>query len=695
MAAEKTWRDYVRRLSGMSAHEIYTRSRQELAKRGDVLFKRAGKDAFLGAGDGTEMRGRFFCDRDDVPRIVDILRERMPAQADRIVARAERILDRRFDLLGYEGLDFGRDIDWSLDPVHGKRAPLVPWPSVRYLDFAEVGDHKITWELNRHQFLITLAKAYRITGDARFASGLIELWYDWQRKNPYPMGVNWTSTLEVAFRAHSWLWVDFLLEGAGGDRAFERDLERETARAAWYIERYLSTYFAPNTHLLGEGVVLFLIGARYPGIPQAARWRQTGWRIVLEESRRQVRVDGLHFEQSIYYHVYAIDFFVYARLLAARNGVAIPAEFDETIRRMLRALADLAQAGALPRFGDDDGGRLFDGARNRAEEMLDPLSTGAVLFGDGRLKSAAPGLAEETLWLLGAEAAARFDIVAAALPMAHSVALADCGIYAMTSAGPPLRQLFIDGGEQGALTAGHGHADALSIQLAANGKLWLTDPGSFAYMGGERDRFRGTAAHNTLTVDGTSQADPRGPFGWGPRPRVEVRRWVEDGDFDLFEGLHSGYERLAEPVVHRRWVVGLREGVWLVRDAVEGSGTHDLEISLHFAPEIVVSETDAAGVTACWGGETLGIVASADSGWERRIEVGEYSPVYGVKVRATVVRWSRRAACPAEFAMLLAFGRAVGTLVRRQDDGGVVYEGGGYGFAFRTGGEVEVRGVTT
>jgi hypothetical protein len=42
--------------------------------------------------------------------------------------------------LGYTGLDFGKDSEWGLDPVHGKRAPFVPWPSVRYLDFAEVGD---------------------------------------------------------------------------------------------------------------------------------------------------------------------------------------------------------------------------------------------------------------------------------------------------------------------------------------------------------------------------------------------------------------------------------------------------------------------------------------------------------------------------------------------------------------------------
>jgi hypothetical protein len=63
-----------------------------------------------------------------------------------ILTRGDRALPGKFDLLGYTGLDFGKDIDSRLNPVHGKCAPFVPWPSVRYLDFAVVGDHKVTWE---------------------------------------------------------------------------------------------------------------------------------------------------------------------------------------------------------------------------------------------------------------------------------------------------------------------------------------------------------------------------------------------------------------------------------------------------------------------------------------------------------------------------------------------------------------------
>ena len=41
---------------------------------------------------------------------------------------------------------------------------------IKYLDFSEVGDSKVTWELNRHQHLVTLAKAFRLNGDPKFAS---------------------------------------------------------------------------------------------------------------------------------------------------------------------------------------------------------------------------------------------------------------------------------------------------------------------------------------------------------------------------------------------------------------------------------------------------------------------------------------------------------------------------------------------
>ncbi|MGA2132402.1 MAG: alginate lyase family protein [Bryobacteraceae bacterium] len=488
-------------------------------------------------------------------------------------AQVDKLCRHRFDLLGYQDLDFGSPINWHLDPVHGKRAPKIPWYRIPFLDFDRIGDHKVIWELNRHQHLVTLAQA-------GLRDEILAQWTYWQSENPYPIGINWASTLEVAFRALSWLWVRSII----GD--FHPHLLTALHQHGWHIERYLSTYFSPNTHLLGEGVALFALGVMCPQIAQAARWQKRGWEIVLRQAEAQVRPDGFHFEQSTYYHIYALDFFQFGRLLAVRNGVPIPPAFDRTIAKMKDALAAISQAGPPPNFGDDDGGSL----------IMPPA------------RPLAPS-------------------------PARSVSLTNAGLYIMAA---PNAQLFIDAGPQGALSAGHSHADALSIQLVRHGRRVLIDPGTFCYVCPERDRFRGTAAHNTLRVDGRDQSDPRGPFGWAKLSETVVDLWHTSETFDLFAGHHNGYT----PFIHHRWVFGLKSKFWLVRDLVTGPGKGAprarLDINWHFLDE-----------------RDLTILPPAGHTWNRSIERWDWSPVYGRKESAFVLRFSKETVLPAEFAVLL------------------------------------------
>ena len=44
---------------------------------------------------------------------------------------------------------------------------------VPFLDHAAVGDHKVTWEINRHQWLVTLAQAWRGVSRATFGMDLL------------------------------------------------------------------------------------------------------------------------------------------------------------------------------------------------------------------------------------------------------------------------------------------------------------------------------------------------------------------------------------------------------------------------------------------------------------------------------------------------------------------------------------------
>ena len=80
-----------------------------------------------------------------------------------ILEKADNIVEGKFDLLGFEQLDFGKEVDWHLEPISGKRSPLKHWKQFDELDTNETGDKKIVWELNRHQHFFTLGLAYGFT----------------------------------------------------------------------------------------------------------------------------------------------------------------------------------------------------------------------------------------------------------------------------------------------------------------------------------------------------------------------------------------------------------------------------------------------------------------------------------------------------------------------------------------------------
>ena len=261
------------RVAQMDWEERWTRLAQELNKRIDLTLYRCGLLSTQNrVSESIESRGNFFFSRAELPHLVTALRSKMGGEVESIVLEADKICRHRFRLLGYDDLDYGPQIDWHLDVAHGKRAPIKPWFKINFLDSNEVGDHKVIWELNRHQHLVTLAKAWLITRDERYTSELKTQWYSWQQANPYPIGINWASSLEVAFRSLSWLWALSLLSDSPAlDAKFRSDMIRALALNGRYIERYLSTYFSPNTHLLGEAVALVFIGIMCPEIAAADR----------------------------------------------------------------------------------------------------------------------------------------------------------------------------------------------------------------------------------------------------------------------------------------------------------------------------------------------------------------------------------------------------------------------------------------
>src|SRR5205807_6300058 len=134
----------------------------------------------------------------------------------------------------------------------------------------------------------------------------------WMDANPRGMGINWASSLEVALRLISWCWSLCLFRDSA---ALSQGLFAEMLGGIWahaaHVQRYLSYYFSPNTHLTGESLGLFYAGVMLREHEDAARWRALGARILVEQSERQIDPDGVYFEHSTYYQRYTVEIYLH------------------------------------------------------------------------------------------------------------------------------------------------------------------------------------------------------------------------------------------------------------------------------------------------------------------------------------------------------------------------------------------------
>jgi uncharacterized heparinase superfamily protein len=682
----------LKKLRNRSFREVHERGRQELSKLGERLLGSAagemGDRSFLrevrpearnGSGEGTAgliaRRLREACSPSGSGRamlpslarrdeVAALMAERFPEERAALVARAERAAAGSFDLLGFEGLGFGDPIDWHLEPVSGKRAPLAHWSTIDYLNGDLVGDKKVTWELNRHAHFVTLGQAYWLTGDERFAEAFVSQASAWMDANPPGRGINWASSLELAFRSVAWVWALHLFADSPRLTApFTARLLKFLVAHGRHVESYLSHYFSPNTHLTGEALGLVYLGLALPELRRAAGWRERGLRILLGQLPLQVRPDGVYFEQTTYYHRYTADFYVHLVALARANGIHLPPEAEGRLALVLDHLMWTARPdGTWPLVGDDDGGRLLRLGERGPCDFRDTLATGAALFGRGDWKHVSGGAAAEALWLLGPDGLARYDAVEAAEPAGRARAFPDGGYYVMRdgwSAGGAYA--LVDCGPHGSLACGHAHADALALEFAAAGRPWLVDPGTFTYTGdpGARDAFRTTAAHNTATVDGEPQSVPGGPFSWRRVASASARAFVAGAGLDYFEGSHDGYERLADPVTHVRGVLFVAPGpggapaYLVVRDAFRARGRHSYAVRYHLAAGVAAGAGGGEVLATAPGGDRLALRALGDAA-RAVVEPGWVSDCYGRRAEAPVVAFGAEAEGPLQLVTLVA-----------------------------------------
>ena len=623
--------------------------------------------------DGQDRRQApcFFIDLRHRAQIVDIARG-LPNMADDLDL-AERLLERRFSYLNIEA-HFPDGIDWRMDPISRRGWPQKFYTELKFYgqrDGAEElpGDVKYVWELNRHHHFTVLGKAYWLTGEEKYATTLLAQCDSWIEQNPYLWGINWTSALEVGMRALSWVWAYmFCIDSPSLKPATHARMLRMLQLHGRYISRHLSFYTSPYNHLVGEATALFVLGALFPEFPEAKRWRERGWEVLVEEVAKQFHADGMAVEQALSYHHFTLGLYLQTMLLAQRNGIVVPPAMHERLEGALEfCMLSQQPDGRHPMIGDNDNAFAFYFGEKPAWDFREYLALGAVLFQRGDFKLLAGHFHEACLWLLGPQSHQHFQELAAREPERQNLLLPESGYafsrsgwqrdshYLLFDCGPQSHGLFADEN----VSTAHGHADALSFCLSAHGQLFLTDSGMLTYNGDLRwqNHFRSGAAHNNISIDGHSACKIVGRLGYSHVPPVERTAFVKNEEFVFVEACVKGF---GSGIRHRRGIFYHQHDYWLICDSLEGEGEHSVERWFHFAPELAVQKVNNQIIAASPDAHRLllqdvdGAAAHAQiSHGGREPEQGWHAPAYGCRFAAPVLCWRTQAVLPVQFATLV------------------------------------------
>jgi heparinase II/III-like protein len=465
----------------------------------------------------------------------------------------------------------------------------------------------------------------------------------------------------------AWCWTLLLLRDAP---CVEAPWLHRVLSAIWlhatHVRRYLSYYCSQNTDLTGEALGLFYAGTLFPEFREAERWREVGARVLAAECDSQVCRDGVHFERSTCYHRYIAETYLHFLLLADRNRIPVPDDVVARVQQMIEFLLAIRQAdGTTPALGDDDGGCVLPLEARPRGDARGLFGVAATRFRRRDFAWAAGGLAPEILWLLGPHGLYAFDAIRPSPPSNSASRVFPSGGYVSMRSGwgPDAHHVIVDIGPIGCpVSGGHGHADLLGIQCSIYGEPCLVDAGTYCYTGEPhwRDYFRSTAAHSSVLVDGVSQADPAGPFGWRGQPRVRLREWHSTPDFDFLDAEHDGYRALPDPVVHRRRVIFVKPGYWILVDDLSGAARHQLELTFQFGPLAVALGPHPWARAETPGGRVLWICPFPSAPVQPSLKCGELSPIrgwistgYGERQPAPMLIYSFNVALPWRIVTLL------------------------------------------
>lgn len=579
----------------------------------------------------------FFCDPDEVSTLAATIQHAHPDWACAVCTRVDE------------------DMRVGLRIMSRRAAPLTGHYSWAGLAAGPGNDSLFSAQPHRFGFMPRLAIA-ALHGRPTLAviASLLEQWIAVTEAGEPE---SYHSPLAVFYRVLALSWTFAFVAGL-------RDADESVRQAALFAMlkilsadmAYLATkvgHSYPNNHLLADGLAGWYCGLLYPEFGGSQPLKVRGEAIFVRELQRQFLEDGSSFEHSTHYHELGCEMASAYVLLSRRNGLAVPPQVLARLERMLGFQASLTgpEAVALP-VGDSTEDPLFplDAVHGWAAGAMRELYR--ALF-DARIAGAPAQdpTAERAYWLLRGQLASNHLAGTGTLPASFELG----GFHLQHDARRHARLVFRSGPSDGQpISAGHAHADLLSVHLSVAGVPFIVSAGTYTYRlkskawpAGSpewRRYFAGPRSHNGPACADDPLGEMTGDFRNRDIPcRVRTRRHCAEAALTWLEFEIAGENPLAG---HRRGLVHIVGEYWVVYDLPPQTRRDggDMSMGLQFAPGARLSMQRERQVIASIGSSSLSLALSGGFAEPRCFSgsmeplAGWVSPRYGEVLQAPQMR---------------------------------------------------------
>lgn len=470
---------------------------------------------------------------------------------------------------GYQpSYNYGKDINWQY------------WP---------VQDNELRWQLHRHKWFTPMGKAYRLSGDEKYAKEWVNQYIDWIVKNPLTKvekeEYELVSAGEVKGDADNvrFAWRPLEVSNRLQDQTCQFLLFNTAAAfTPEFLTEFLVNYHRHAVHILGnysdegnhllfEAQRMVYAGVFFPEYKDAPAWRESGISILNREIKKQVYADGGQYELDPHYHLAAINIFCKALRMADMNGFRqeFPAEYVNTVKNMIEFYTNVCFPDySNPCFSDAKMGDRPAEIRNYQEwlEIFPDCEWIRYYATEGREGSLLPYLSH------GALSSGFFTF--------RNGWKQDATVM-VVKAGPK--------GEW------HCQPDNGTFELWFNGRNLFPDSGSYVYAGDEevmklRNWFRQTNVHNTLTLDGKNLETTQSV----------TKLWQPDGKEQILVTENPHYKDLK----HRRTVFFVDQTYYVIVDEAVGDARGTVNLNYHLCEGKVNVDAKNNTLTSAFEGES-------------------------------------------------------------------------------------------